>query len=155
MNLSHEPRMPLILIAEDDEDDRMLAAEAIARAGLPGDVKFFEDGVDLMDHLRSVAHVIERDEIAMDREIILLDINMPRKDGWSVLADLKKDQRLRAIPVILLTTSCSQTDVERGYRMGASSFITKPQSFAGLVELVSEVNRYWFGTVRLPGNASC
>lgn len=150
MNELLEYRPPLILVAEDDEDDRILAAEAVARAGLQTDVRFFEDGVELMEHLARTAAEIE--DSPLDREIILLDINMPRKDGWSVLADLKNDQRLKAIPVILLTTSSSQPDVERCYRMGANSFITKPQSFSGLVEMLGEVGQYWFQTVRLPGH---
>jgi CheY-like chemotaxis protein len=150
MNELPEYRPPMILVAEDDEDDRMLAAEAIVRAGLQSEVRFFEDGVELMDHLTEAA-VFDEDG-SLDREIILLDINMPRKDGWSVLEELKADERFKSIPVILLTTSSSQPDVERCYRMGANSFITKPQSFSGLVELVSEVSRYWFETVRLPGH---
>lgn len=150
MNELLEVRPPLILVAEDDEDDRMLAAEAMVRAGLQSDVRFFEDGIELMEHLSET--VTEKNEDDLDREIILLDINMPRKDGWSVLKDLKADDRFSSIPVILLTTSSSQPDVERCYRMGANSFITKPQSFSGLVELVSEVSQYWFETVRLPGH---
>lgn len=152
MNELPEYRPPMILVAEDDEDDRLLAAEAVNRAGLSSPVHFFEDGVALMDYLNCSAR--NNDDETPDREIILLDINMPRKDGWAVLAELKQDLRLKSIPVILLTTSRSQPDVERGYRMGASSFITKPESFRDLVELLGEVGHYWFDTVRLPGHVS-
>lgn len=152
MNASREGRRPLILMAEDDEDDRLLMAEALNRTGMGGDVRFFEDGVELMEHL--IAVVDSGDPSTLESEIILLDINMPRKDGWDVLAELKEDCRLSAIPVILLSTSSNQFDVERGYRMGASSYITKPNSFNELVILMSELKDYWFKTVRLPDHVS-
>lgn len=152
MNASREGRRPLILMAEDDEDDRLLMAEALNRTGMGGDVRFFEDGVELMEHL--IAVVDSGDPSTLESEIILLDINMPRKDGWDVLAELKEDCRLSAIPVILLSTSSNRFDVERGYRMGASSYITKPNSFNELVTLMSELKDYWFKTVRLPDHVS-
>jgi len=152
MNAQLEGPRRVILMADDDEDDRMLTAEAIQRAGLNGTVQFFEDGVELMDYLSSDA--AEKQAAFSENEIILLDINMPRKNGWQVLAELKESPFLRNIPVILLTTSSSSADVERSYNMGASSFITKPGTFKDLIEVVGDIGQYWFKTVRLPGHVS-
>jgi CheY-like chemotaxis protein len=149
--MPHDCRPRLILMADDDEDDRMLTAHAIRRSGLSSEIRFFEDGVALLDYLLAAAPA--RGAGAADGEIILLDINMPRKDGWAVLSEIRSDPRLSAIPVIFLSTSGSPDDVSRGYRMGASSFITKPGSFEELVGVVAEIGRYWFETVRLPGHA--
>jgi len=148
MNASPDNRKRVILMADDDEDDRLLTAEALKRCGLEGEISFFADGAELMDFLRGDTRGAPA--VGGRPEIILLDINMPKKNGWDVLDELKSDSRLSPIPVILMTTSSSEQDVVRSYRMGASSFITKPRHFQDLVRVVGEIGEYWFKTVRLP-----
>lgn len=152
MNALPNDKPRVILMADDDEDDRMLTGEAIERAGLGGTIRFFADGAALMDHLTCDPGDLGSN--SNDNEIILLDINMPRKDGWAVLEELKSNARLRSIPVIFLTTSSNPDDVARGYRMGVNSYVTKPRRFDELVRLVGDIGQYWFETVRLPGHVN-
>ena len=90
---------------------------------------------------------------AVTPDIILLDLNMPRKDGREALREIKADPRLRAIPVIMLTTSNTETDILKSYDLGANSYITKPVTFAGLVDVVKTLEKYWFQIVKLPNSA--
>jgi CheY-like chemotaxis protein len=135
-------RQPIILLADDDEDDRQLAAEALAQTAGGTELRCMPDGEALLEHLRRAG--------AEAPDIILLDLNMPRKDGREVLADLRADPVLRRIPVVVLTTSKDEADVVASYDLGASSFVTKPVTFAGLVEALRDVTHYWFERVRLP-----
>lgn len=137
-----------ILMADDDADDRMLTAEAM-RESRPGDsVRFVEDGQELMDYLTRSGRYATGD--APRPGLILLDLNMPRKDGRQALREIRSSPELRRIPVVILTTSKADEDVLRSYDLGASSFITKPVTFDGLVDIVRTVGHYWFGIVRLP-----
>lgn len=147
--MSRPDRRPVILLADDDEDDRQMTEEALAEARVAGELRCVPDGEALMDYLR------RRGDYADERRapvpsIILLDLNMPRKDGREVLADIKSDATLRHIPVVVLTTSHDQADVAASYDLGASSFITKPVSFAAFVEVLRDFSRYWFDRVELP-----
>lgn len=136
----------LILMAEDDEDDRVLVRDAFAEARLPGEIRFVADGQDLLDYLRRAGT-----DQAERPQIVLLDLNMPRKDGREALAEMKADEELCEIPVVVLTTSTDQEDVKGSYCLGASSFITKPVSHAGLVDVMRDLTDYWFRLVELPG----
>jgi len=138
-----------ILMAEDDPDDRLLAAEALRESRVANDLRFVEDGEQLLDYLRRRgrwAHPAE----APRPGLVLLDLNMPRMDGREALAQIKADPGLRRIPVVVLTTSRAEADVARSYDLGANSFITKPVTFAGLVEVMHTFSRYWFEIVDLP-----
>lgn len=141
-------RKPItILMAEDDADDRLLVQEAFRKSRLINDLFFVEDGEDLMDYLRRQG----RYAASVPRPgLILLDLNMPRKDGREALAEIKADPNLRRIPVVVLTTSKAEEDILRTYELGAAGFITKPVTFIGLVEVIKVLNKYWFEIVELP-----
>ncbi len=138
-----------ILMADDDEDDRLMAKEALDEARLINDVRFVEDGEELMDYLYSRGNF--KDPADSPRPgLILLDLNMPKKDGREALKDIKADPELKKIPIVILTTSKAEEDICRTYDLGVNSFITKPVSFEGLVEIMKALTNYWFDIVRLP-----
>jgi CheY-like chemotaxis protein len=145
--------MPItILMADDDSDDRQLTREALEDARLINDIRFVENGEELMDYLH------RRGKFAPPAEtprpgLILLDLNMPRKDGREVLKELKQDPELRSIPVVVLTTSKSDEDIYRSYDLGVNSYIVKPVTFEALVDILQTLEKYWFEIVELPGKA--
>jgi two-component system, response regulator len=139
-----------ILMADDDEEDRDLTGEALSRARLTNELRFVGDGQELLDYLRHEGRYAERGDDAPTPGIILLDLNMPKKDGREALAEIKADPRLRTIPVVVLTTSRDEEDVIRSYNLGVSSFITKPVTFGSLVDVMSAWGRYWLEIVELP-----
>jgi CheY-like chemotaxis protein len=143
-----------ILMADDDEDDRELARDALQDARLANKMRFAVDGQDLLDYLRREGRFADPSVDAPWPGIILLDLNMPKKDGREALAEIKADERLRQIPVVVLTTSSDEEDVFRSYDLGVNSFITKPVTFAGLVEVMRSWSRYWFEIVELPGSST-
>ncbi|MDB6108255.1 MAG: response regulator [Pedosphaera sp.] len=139
----------IILIADDDSDDRLLAQEALEEAGLSGDLRFVEDGAELMDYLRH-RNRFSAPASSPRPSLILLDLNMPRKDGREALKEIRADLELRKIPVVILTTSHADTDIARTYELGANSFITKPTAFDALVKVMKAIGDYWFEVVVLP-----
>jgi CheY-like chemotaxis protein len=135
-------------MADDDADDRLLTLDAMRESRLANPMHQVEDGQELMDYLRGVGAYAGRN---MPRPgLILLDLNMPRKDGRQVLMEIKSDPQLKHIPVVVLTTSKNEEDVWRSYDLGASSFITKPVTFDRLVEIVRALGLYWFDIAQLP-----
>ena len=143
-------RKPIvILLADDDEEDRMLACDALAESRLSNDITCVTDGEDLMDYLRRRGKYAPPAE-APRPGLILLDLNMPKKDGREALREIKSDPELRQISVVVLTTSKAEEDIYSCYDSGASSFITKPITFEGLVEVMKGLGRYWFEIVDLP-----
>ncbi|MCW3040233.1 MAG: response regulator [Solirubrobacterales bacterium] len=141
----------VILLADDDEDDRELTRDALEQSRLRGALNDVVDGQDLMDYLRHEGPWAGRADQAPRPGIILLDLNMPRKDGREALAEIKADPALRQIPVVVLTTSKDEQDVFRSYDLGVSGFVTKPVTFDGLVDVLRTWTRYWFEMVELPG----
>lgn len=137
-----------ILMADDDADDRMLTAEAMKESRLGNSFRFVEDGQELMEYLTRTGDYATVE--APRPGLILLDLNMPRKDGRQALQEIKSNPELRHIPVVILTTSKAEEDVLRSYDLGANSFISKPVTFDGLVEIVRTVGHYWFSIVELP-----
>lgn len=138
-----------ILMADDDEDDCLLASEALAESRLPNKLYIVRDGEELMDYLYRRGQYTE--ECNSPRpELILLDLNMPKKDGREALKEIKADSYLRNIPVVVLTTSRAEEDIVYSYSLGANSFIVKPMSFACLVKVMKSIENYWFETVELP-----
>lgn len=138
-----------ILVADDDSDDRMLLKEAFEENRIINAVDFVEDGEQLMAYLRregTYAHLAGRPYPGL----VLLDLNMPKRDGREALADMKADAALCRIPVVVLTTSEADEDILRTYGLGVSSFITKPVTFEGLVEITRILARYWIEIVELP-----
>jgi CheY-like chemotaxis protein len=149
MQSPHGPGRPItILMADDDEDDRELARDALDGTRLGERMEFVVDGQDLIDYLRHDGPYVAAP--TPRPSIILLDLNMPRKDGREALAELKADESLRQIPVVVLTTSRDEVDVQNAYDLGASSYITKPVTHTQLVEVMRLVARYWSETVQLP-----
>ena len=135
-----------ILMAEDDPEDRLLAQDALAESRLANSIRFVEDGEELLDYLRHRGRWSDPDD-APRPGIILLDLNMPRKDGREALRELKADPDLRRIPVIVLTTSRADEDIHRSYNMGVNSFIVKPVTFDSLVEIMRVLGKYWLEIV--------
>jgi CheY-like chemotaxis protein len=144
-----DPKPIIILIAEDDPDDRLLAQDALTESRLANEVRFVENGEQLMDYLHLRGEYAEPGK-APRPGIILLDLNMPKKDGREALREIKADSELRHIPIVVLTTSKAEEDIYRSYDLGVSSFITKPVTFQGLVEIMRVLGRYWFEIVELP-----
>jgi two-component system, response regulator len=139
----------VILMADDDADDRMLTRDALLESRLGNPFREVEDGQELMDYLRRTGKYATTD--APRPGLILLDLNMPRMDGRQALEQIKKDPNLRHIPVVMLTTSKMDEDILSSYGLGANSFITKPVTFDRLVEIVRTLGSYWFDIVELPG----
>lgn len=140
----------VILMAEDDEDDRLLAVDALAESRVLNDLRIVEDGQELMDYLNVTGRFQDAADGCPRPGLILLDLNMPRKDGRETLAELKADPQFRSIPVVILTTSKAEEDLVRGYDLGAASYIRKPVNFEDLVELMKTMGRYWIELVELP-----
>lgn len=142
--------MPItILMADDDPDDRLLTADALKEARLINDIRFVENGVELLEYLRKQGKYAAPAD-APRPGLILLDLNMPRMDGRSVLKEIKSDADLRSIPVVVLTTSKDDEDVYRSYDLGVNSYIVKPVTFEALVDILQTLEKYWFEIVELP-----
>ena len=139
----------MILMADDDSDDRMMARDAFEVNRLDNELRFVEDGEELMDYLfRRGKYTDPKDSPRPG--LILLDLNMPRMDGREALKEIKSDPDFHSIPVVVLTTSSAEEDVVRSYDLGVNSFITKPVSFEGLVEVIKQTGYYWLQIVKLP-----
>lgn len=139
----------MILMADDDEDDRFLAADALKEARLTNDMRFVCDGEELMDYLYHKG-VYADPEQSPRPGLILVDLNMPRKDGREAIAEIKNDPELRRIPLVVLTTSKAEEDIVCTYNLGVCGYITKPVSFEGLIEVMKVIGKYWFEIVELP-----
>ncbi|HZV00943.1 MAG TPA: response regulator [Planctomycetota bacterium] len=147
---SHTQARPItILYAEDDEDDRLLTKDALRESRLLNDLHLVEDGEELLEFLRRTGRY-QAPADAPRPDFIILDLQMPRKDGREALREIKADPALRSIPVIVLTTSKSEEDIYRSYDLGAASYITKPVTFQSLVQIVKALGQYWFEIVELP-----
>jgi CheY-like chemotaxis protein len=136
-------------MADDDSDDRALTREAFEEARLINDLRFVENGEQLLEYLRREGPYAPPAE-APRPGLILLDLNMPRKDGRTVLKELKSDPALRQIPVVILTTSKADEDVYKSYDLGVNSYIVKPVTFEALVDILQTLEKYWFEIVELP-----
>jgi len=146
----NQRRQPIpILMADDDEDDRLLTQDAFQEYRVGNDLRFVEDGEELMDYLHRKGKFTDP-KSSPRPGLILLDLNMPRKDGREALEEIKSDPDLRSIPVVVLTTSKAEEDIVRSYDLGVNSFITKPVTFEGLVEVVKTLGKYWIEIVELP-----
>ena len=150
--MKSQPAKPItLLLADDDPDDRLLARQALEKSRLANDLRCVEDGEELLDYLRRRGRYAEPKESPRPG-LILLDLNMPRKDGREALREIKNDPKLRDIPVVVLTTSKAEEDIVRTYNLGVNSYITKPVRFSALVEVMKAIGKYWFEIVELPGH---
>ncbi len=147
MNLN--PKQKSILIVEDDPDDIYLISEAVDECQLDAHIFIVQDGEELLDFLEHQGKFVSIEDYPIP-DLILLDLNMPRKDGREALREIKQKHELRSIPVVILTTSNASKDLENMYALGASGFVTKPSSFTGLKETIEKIGTYWLSTVQLP-----
>lgn len=146
------PRFPeaaTIILADDDPEDRMLTRQALSEGEVDNPLFEVEDGEELLDYLVGRGR-FEASGPAPRPGLILLDLNMPKKDGRQALLELKQDPELRRIPVVVLSTSTADDDVAHSYDLGGNSFISKPAIFDDFVEAMRCLGRYWFGVVRRP-----
>lgn len=137
-----------ILIAEDDADDRFLLQTAFSENGFEDRLHFVENGVEVMDHLHDLNNA-GNDTASMPR-FILLDLNMPKKDGREVLKEIKQNPEWKKIPVVIFSTTSNEQEMLRCYELGANSYVTKPNSFEHLLEIVATLREYWVQTSSLP-----
>ena len=146
------PSKPItILMADDDSDDRQMTREAFEQSRVANDLRFVENGVELMDYLKRRGRF--SDPASSPRPgLILLDLNMPKKDGREALAEIKADRTLKSIRVVILTTSKAEEDIFRSYDLSATSYITKPVTFERLVDVIKTLGKYWLEIVELPGD---
>jgi len=147
--LKNANKSVLILLADDDEDDRMFTKEAFEENHLLNEIRFVNDGIELLDYLK------RREKYSNPADsprpgMILLDLNMPKMDGREALKEIKSDPLLRSIPVVVLTTSKAEHDVLQTYDLGVNCFITKPVAFSDLIEVARTLGHYWFDIVQLP-----
>jgi two-component system response regulator len=147
--MTSNARKPInILIADDDLDDLLLARDALRQTIQPSNISFVKDGEELMDYLRGVGNF--NNGKAPRPDLILLDLNMPRKTGAEALREIRKDPALRHIPIVVLTTSKEEEDIYRSYATGVNSFITKPVTYESLLSTMRILGKYWFEIVELP-----
>ena len=140
-----------ILMADDDADDRMMTKEAFAESLVRNDLRFVEDGEELLDYLHRRGKFA--DPATSPRPgLILLDLNMPKKDGREALREIKADPRFKSIRVVVMTTSKAEEDIARTYDLSASSYITKPVTFDALLDVIRVLGKYWLEIVQLPEN---
>ncbi len=138
-----------ILIADDDADDCEMIRDALKESRLLNELYFVKDGEELMDFLTHKGKYEDKSKFPQPG-LILLDLNMPKKDGREALREIKSDPKLRQIPVVVLTTSEAEEDVYKSYNLGVNSFVTKPVSFDVLVQVMQGLGKYWFEIVELP-----
>lgn len=139
----------VIVMADDDDDDYLLTKKALKESKLLNKLIRVHDGEELLDYLRCQGDY--KDEAKFERPgVILLDLNMPRKDGREALKEIKADPKLKDIPVVVFTTSKAEEDIYRSYQLGVNSFITKPVTFDNLIEVMRALGKYWFEIVELP-----
>lgn len=135
-----------ILLAEDNPGDVVLTKKALEQGNLANNLNVVEDGVEVMRYLRQEGAYAD----AARPDLILLDLNMPRKDGKEVLAEIDADDNLCRIPVVVLTSSESEQDIARSYELSANAYLTKPVDFDGFIEIVNRLEDFWFQVVKLP-----
>lgn len=138
-----------ILMADDDEEDRMLLRKAFELHRAASSLRFVEDGEDLLDYLHRRGKY-QNAEDAPRPGLILLDLNMPRKDGREALEAIKQDPQLRRIPIVVMTTSEADQDIAKSYDLGANSYVTKPVTFESLAQVIKALDQYWCEVVALP-----
>lgn len=144
-----QPKSITILVADDDADDRMMLKEAFEESRLANRLHFVSDGEELMDYLHRRG-AWKDSKLSPRPGLILLDLNMPKKDGREALKEIKSDPELKQIPVVVFTTSKAEEDIYRSYNLGVNSFISKPVTFDALVGITRELGKYWFEIVELP-----
>jgi CheY-like chemotaxis protein len=139
----------IILYAEDDPEDRMLVEDAMEESRLANEMHFVEDGEELLDYLHRRGKYADFGNAPLPG-LILLDLNMPKKDGREALQEIKTDPDLKRIPIVVLTTSKAEEDILSTYNLGVNGFVIKPVTFESLVSILKTVSKYWFEIVEPP-----
>ncbi len=139
----------IIVMADDDDDDYLITQKALKESKLLNTLYRVKDGEELLDFLKGRGEY-EKNRPSARPGVILLDLNMPRKDGREALQEIKSDPTLASIPVVVFTTSQAEEDIYKTYELGVNSFITKPVTFDKLVEVMQALGNYWFKIVTLP-----
>jgi CheY-like chemotaxis protein len=146
-----KPNSIVILMADDDEDDVLLTSKALKKGKLLNTLFSVSNGEELLDYLlRRGTYEGANDAIAPLPGLILLDLNMPKKDGREALREIKAHPQLQDIPIVVFTTSKAEEDIYRTYKLGVNSFVTKPVTFEKLIEVMQALGKYWFEVVTLP-----
>ena len=140
----------VILMADDDDDDYLLTQKALKESKLLNTLCRVKDGEELLEYLRREGRYADNDVVCKRPGVILLDLNMPKKDGREALKEIKSDPGLRDIPIVVFTTSKAEEDIYKSYQLGVNSFITKPVTFDGLIKVIQTLGKYWFEIVELP-----
>lgn len=144
-----------ILLVEDNPGDVRLTQEALSEARVDSELRVARDGVEAIDYLTGTQDdTAENGQTKVVPDLVLLDLNLPRKNGFEVLRWIKAHGVLKKIPVIVLTTSSAESDIQETYAQHVNSYITKPVDFDGFVKVVAEISDFWFDTARLPTNHS-
>lgn len=144
----------VILMADDDDDDYLLTQKALKESKLLNKLYRVKDGEELLEYLKGTG-TYEGAAMSEGRPgVILLDLNMPRKDGREALREIKSDPELSDIPIVVFTTSKAEEDIYRSYKLGVNSFITKPVTFENLIQVMQTLGKYWFEIVELPSSAN-
>ena len=146
MNGDHTTNSLEILLVEDNPGDARLARQGLRQCKIPNNLHIVDDGVKAMDFLHRQGEYTT----APRPDLILLDLNMPRKDGREVLREIKEDERLKTIPVVILTTSRAAEDINKSYALHANCYVTKPLDLLQFLDVVRSIEDFWFGTVKLP-----
>jgi CheY-like chemotaxis protein len=146
--MTTSPNPIVILMADDDDDDFVLTEKALKESKLLNTLIRVKDGEELLEYLKGDGEYTDKQTIRPG--VILLDLNMPRKDGREALREIKSDEKLRDIPVVVFTTSKAEEDIYRSYQLGVNSFITKPVTFDNLISVMQTLGKYWFEIVELP-----
>lgn len=144
-----KPQPIVILMADDDEDDILLTQKALQKGKLLNTLYSVKDGEELLDYLLLRGDFTDPTS-APRPGIILLDLNMPKKDGREALREIKAHADLQEIPIVVFTTSKAEEDIYRSYKLGVNSFITKPVTFENMIEVMRALGKYWFEIVTLP-----
>ncbi len=149
MKMADRKRPVTILMADDDADDRELTRDAFHESKIANDLRFVEDGVELLDYLYRRGKYTDP-ATAPTPSLLLLDLNMPRKDGREALEEIRADKQFNFLRIIVLTTSKAEEDILRTYSLSATSYITKPITLQGMAQIVQTISQYWFEIVELP-----
>lgn len=131
-----------VCVVEDNLGDQLLIREGFARGSNQCELRFFEDGDEALNYLKEKG----RDPMEERPDLVILDLNIPRKDGRAVLSEMKQDESLKSIPVVVFSTSSSPVDIERSYQLGASAFLTKPADLYEFLDTIRSLEHFWLGS---------
>lgn len=146
LNVNYNQNEPYILMADDDEDDSLFMVAALKAVGLTGATRRVNNGAEIIVCLKDLIH-----SGSLLPSLIILDLNMPQKDGKDVLKIIKSDKRLKAIPIIIYSTSNTRNDILESYRLGCNGYIVKPNNYSGIEKIAEKIKAFFIDSTREPG----